>query len=153
MIASRRGDIWKLVASHLLVIPTNIGWKPRDGRNVMGKGLALQAAGKHPYFPLWYGLECMKKRAETPVLLYPHAPLIAFPVKPLNEATPWLSWKSKADLGLIERSAKQLAEMKTDHPVAVSMVGCGAGGLEMADVRPILDKYLSDPRFTLILFN
>jgi hypothetical protein len=153
VIQTKTGDIWKMIASHLLVIPTNIGWKTKDGRNVMGRGLALQAAGKYPYFPLWYGLECMKTRGDTPVLIYPHAPLIAFPVKPLNVETPWLSWKSKATLELIERSAKQLEALKTDHPIAVSMVGCGNGGLDMADVRPILDNYLSDKRFTLVLLD
>jgi len=40
-----------------------------------------------------------------------------------------------------------------DRPVAVSMVGCGNGGLDMADVRPILDKHLSSDRFTLILYG
>jgi hypothetical protein len=33
----------------------------------------------------------------------------------------------------------------------VSLVGCGNGGLEMADVRPILDRHLSDKRFVLVL--
>jgi hypothetical protein len=64
-----------------------------------------------------------------------------------------MSWKNKADLKLIERSAKQLAELKTDRPVAVSMVGCGNGGLDMADVRPILDRHLSSDKFTLILYG
>lgn len=153
MIKSERGDIWKYLKTHHIVIPTNIGWKPKDGKNVMGRGLALQAAHKYPYFPLWYGLQCAKSKAKTPVLVYPHEKLVAFPVKPLNEETPWLSWKSKADLGLIERSAKELAALKVSGPIAVSMVGCGNGGLEMSDVRPILDKYLSDDRFVLVLYE
>jgi len=152
VIRSEKGDIWALEKSHLLVIPTNIGWKAADGMNIMGRGLALQAARKYPYVALWYGLQCMKKGAASPVLIYPHGPLILFPVKPLNAEKPWLSWRNKADLGLIERSARELAGLQTDKPVAVSMVGCGNGGLEMSQVRPILDKHLSDERFTLILF-
>jgi hypothetical protein len=152
MITAIKADIWTLVESHVIVVPVNIGWKRGTGENVMGRGLALQAARKHPYFPLWYGLECAKHGAQTPVLLYPYGPLIAFPTKPLDQARPWMSWKNKSDLALIERGAQQLAVLKTAKPVAVSVVGCGNGGLEMGDVRPILDKHLSDPRFTLVLF-
>jgi len=153
MIKTERGSIWAYEKTHALVIPTNIGWKAKDQSNVMGRGLAQQAAKKYPDFQLWFGRECAARREATPVLLYPDAHLIAFPVKPLNPDAPWMSWKSKADLKLIERSAKQLSELKVDRPVAVSMVGCGNGGLDMADVRPILDRYLSRDEFTLILFG
>lgn len=152
MIQSKKGDIWAYVGSHLLVIPTNIGWRKESFENVMGRGLALQAAKKYPKFPSWYGLQCRALGVATPVLVYPDAPLIAFPTKPLNGGKPWMSWQSKSDLGLIERSARQLAAFPTDHPIAVSMVGCGNGGLDMSQVRPILDRHLSDDRFTLILF-
>lgn len=153
MIKSERGSIWAYEKTHDLVIPTNIGWRARDQANVMGRGLALQAAKKYPDFQLWFGKECAVRQQETPVLRYPGGPLIAFPVKPLNPAAPWLSWKSKADLNLIERSARQLAELKPGRPIAVSMVGCGNGGLEMSEVRPILDRYLSRDEFTLILYG
>jgi hypothetical protein len=151
MIRSVKGDIWDFSKTHLIVVPVNIGWKGTDHRNVMGRGLALQAVIKYPRFSQWYGLECKKHGAATSVMLYPYAPLIAFPTKPLNESKPWMSWQSKSDLGLIERSSKELATMKLDKPVAMSAVGCGNGGLDMADVRPILDRHLSDERFTLIL--
>ena len=153
MIKTERGSIWAYEKTHAIVIPTNIGWRARDQSNIMGRGLALQAAKKYPDFQLWFGRECAARLEMTPVLVYPDAPLIAFPVKPLNASAPWMSWKNKADLKLIERSAKQLAEIKVDRPVAVSLVGCGNGGCDIADVRPILDRHLSDDRFTLILFG
>lgn len=153
MIRSEKGNIWAYEKDHLIVIPTNIGWKMNGGANIMGKGLALQAEEKYPGFALWYGQKCIQGGLKTPVLLYPEAPLIAFPVKPLNPEAPWLSWRNKAHLGLIEKSARELAALEVDRPVAVSMVGCGAGGLDMSEVRPILDKHLSDDRFTLVLFG
>lgn len=149
MIQAVRGDIWTYEPTHLLVIPTNIGWKA-NGQNVMGRGLALQAAGRYPDLASWYGLQCRTYKAHTPVMVYPDAPLILFPVKPLNVEQPSMSWKERATLALIERSASQLAAMPV-RTVAVSMVGCGNGGLDMADVRPILDRHLSDGRFTLVL--
>jgi len=152
MIRSEIADIWSYENTHLIVIPTNIGWKKDTFENVMGKGLALQAAKKYPGFPAWYGFQCRNLGCATPVLVYPEGPLIAFPTKQLNGGKPWMSWQNKSDLRLIERGAKELAALKVDRPVAVSMVGCGNGGLEMSQVRPILDRHLSDERFTLILF-
>lgn len=154
MIATERGDIWSYEKTHLIVIPTNIGWKRGSvGENVMGRGLAIQAAQRYLHLATWYGAECKKGGVATPVLRYPDGPIIVFPVKPLNAAQPWLSWRNRADLKLIERSARELAVLKVDRPVAVSMVGCGNGGLEMSEVRPILDRHLSDDRFVLVLYE
>lgn len=149
MIQDKR-DIWGLEKTHYIVIPTNIGWKA-SGDNVMGRGLALQAAGRHPGFPIWYGLECKEAGPLTPVLVYPIAPLIAFPVKPLDRKSPHLSWQHPATLDLIARSAKQLADLTVDRPIAVPLVGCGNGGLSPKDVLPILEQHLSGDRFTLVL--
>ncbi len=154
MIERVIGNIWDYEVDHYIVIPTNIGWKAADKSNIMGRGVALQAAKKYPKLPLWYGLECSFAKAMTPVMLYPDAPLIMFPVKPLNEKEPWLSWRSNADLGLIERSAVQLKAFdKLDRPIALPMVGCGNGKLTPQDVRPILDKYLSDEKFLLVTID
>ena len=150
MIQTERGNIWDCESTHLLVIPTNIGYKA-DGRNVMGRGLALQAAKRHREFALWYGRICQDKGAKTPVVRFGKTALIAFPVKPLNPNAPWLSWKSHADLSLIERSVRQLSQFPGKEPIMVPLVGCGNGQLDMGEVRPILDRYLSDERYTLIL--
>lgn len=153
MIRTERGNIWDHHASHHIVIPTNIGYKKKGGENVMGRGLAAQAAKRFPELPRWYGEYCRTFGKDTPVVIYPDGRLILFPVKPLNEAAPWLSWTNSADLKLIERSAQQLARVIIEGPVAVSLVGCGNGGLDMGDVRPILDKHLSSKRFTLVLWD
>lgn len=151
MINTVRGSIWVYEKTHALVIPTNIGWRARDQANIMGRGLALQAAKKYPDFQLWFGRECASRREATPVLLYPSANLIAFPVKPLNPDAPWMSWKNKADLKLIERSAMELVDLDTDLPVMVPLVGTGNGKLGIEEVIPILEKHLSSNRFTLIV--
>jgi len=151
VIRAERGDIWSYSESHFIVIPTNIGWKWQDGRNVMGRGLALQATKKWPYFSFWFGEMCRRHGEKTPTCVYPYGPLIAFPVKPLNKKEPHLSWRSNADTGLIERSARELAAIEVPKPVALPLVGCGNGKLEMSEVRPILDRYLGDSRFVLVL--
>lgn len=154
-----------------LVIPTNIGWT-KDGRNVMGRGLAKQAAQRCPQLPFDYGEFCQKHRENTPVVLMrPRGQsartFLMFPVKPLNRAAPWLSWQSKADILLIDRSLEQLKQLIEEmqkskrarsklpaagphpqHSDAVSTniyipdVGCGNGLLSVDLVRPLIVKHL-----------
>jgi len=42
-----QGNIWNLVDTHAIVIPTNAGWN-KNGHAIMGRGLALQAKNKFP---------------------------------------------------------------------------------------------------------
>lgn len=151
------GNITDYVESAYLVIPTNIGWRG-DGRNVMGRGLALWAAYRYPELPAWYGDQCQKHGEKTPVMLWSFpgriSSIILFPVKPLNKAAPWLSWQSNADLGRIEQSAKELAALETtlydEKPIMVPAVGCGNGRLLLKDVQPILERHLKSDRFILV---
>ena len=151
-----RGDIWHWHdADWWIVIPTNIGWK-RNGENVMGRGLAREAARRFDGLALWYGLHCRDHGASAGVVTWPLHHLIMFPVKPLREDAPWLSWQQKADLGLIQRSAWELSQLKLrgflqGAPIAVPAVGCGNGRLKLEQVEPILAAYL-DNDFTLVTF-
>jgi len=143
------GDIWKLTKTHLIVVPTNIGWNS-SGSNIMGKGLAKDAAERYPGIAEWYGDLCKKLGADITVVQYSGTSIILFPVKPFNKQSPWLSWKSKASLELIEKSAKELAEWPDLDPIAVPIVGCGAGGLDPSEVRPILERILVGTHFVLV---
>lgn len=137
------------------VIPTNIGWK-RDGSNPMGTGVALAAADMYPELPAWYGARCQKYQKDTAVCPYYMGHLILFPTKPFNFREPWMSWKSPSDLDLIVRGVAQLhklVEVLTERKmvlgeVALPLVGCGAGGLDRAEVLPILRRL--DDRFVLL---
>jgi len=142
------GDIWKLQKKSYIVIPTNIGWRV-DGSNIMGRGLAQQAAVKYPELPGWYGGKC-QEAPEGKLHVYEPGKLVMFPVKPLNREKPWLSWKSKADIELIIQSASQLFGLPFDDPVSIPLVGCGNGGLDPAEVIPVLSAMLVHERFTLI---
>ena len=140
------GNVWSLARASSVVsrviIPTNIGWRDSDGRAVMGRGLAMQAKRRYPELPEWYGELCRTYRGETGICLYRE--LILFPVKPLNPQAPWRSWMGPATLGLIERSTSQLALYCPARPTQylIPPVGCGNGGLELEEVRPILDRHL-----------
>lgn len=150
------GDIMSFRGKGYIVIPTNIGWKV-DGSNVMGRGLARLVASIYPGLPKDYGAICQKYGEKTTcaVISGYDAALIMFPVKPLNREAPWMSWKSMGSLELIERSAKHLAELEPSLPgglpIAVPAVGCGNGGLDLSDVKPILERHLVSDRFILVL--
>jgi hypothetical protein len=149
------GDIWKYRGKGYIVIPTNLGWR-KDGSNVMGRGLAAQAASLYPGLAERYGEMCRQygERLSCVVVSGYDTPLILFPVKPLNKEAPWLSWRSMANLTLIEQNTKCLVDLekdlKDDLPILVPAVGCGNGGLALRDVLPILERYLVSDRFVLV---
>lgn len=147
------GDIWRFHPQGWVVIPTNIGWRTRDGSNVMGAGLARQASVRFPQLAMLYGGLCKHHGALTPSLAMPDDRVVMFPVKPLNRAAPHLSWQQGASLHLIRRSAQELAEIEptlAGDVIAVPWVGCGNGGLSTRDVYPILWDALRSDRFVLV---
>lgn len=131
------------------VISTNLGWR-KDGRNVMGRGVALVASQLYPGLADWYGRQCQKMAENGKPTLAIYEDLILFPVKPLNVQAPWLSWQQKADLVLIQDMAQQLQSLELHQPIGLPLVGCGNGGLDPAEVMAILMDVLDD-RFTLVL--
>jgi hypothetical protein len=146
-----RANIWSYHPEHWIVIPTNIGWK-KNGENVMGRGLAQQAAAKFPGLASWYGQVCRDDAPRTWVKMCIKHSLLMFPVKPLG-ADPSMAWKQKAALDLIEHSARQLRNIIWNYAmkVVMPMVGCGNGGLRREEVLPILEKHLGDlPNLTIV---
>jgi len=139
------GDIWDFHdKGHWIVITTN-GTVKKDGSAVMGRGIALQAANKFPRLAFKLG----KMITEEGNCLHHDSSngLIFFPVK--------YNWREKASLELIEISTEELVDLFDNHisgyPVPIYMVrpGCGNGGLNWGDVKPLLEKYLDD-RFTIV---
>ncbi|KKL05766.1 hypothetical protein LCGC14_2602780, partial [marine sediment metagenome] len=137
---------------HLRVVPTNIGWRA-DGCNVMGRGVARQAAERCPELAEWYGGQCrkMSKAGRTLLAYFKPGDLVMLPVKPLDEIQPHLSWRGEADPVLVERSIMQLAKTYFMRDVVLPLVGCGNGGLDPAVVIPVLKDYLRTDNFTLVL--
>src|SRR3990172_6948668 len=122
-------NIWSLAKTHTIVIPVNMGWKA-DGRNVMGRGLAKQAAEKYPELPVWWGGVCQQLRWFTPVVPYHAESLIMFPTKKLSDP-PSLTWRNKSDPELIICGLSQLRVWSYRFSrVALPLVGSGNGGLD-----------------------
>ena len=170
------GDLWDFFGKCWVVVPTNIGWRPQPdpedptapcGPAPMGAGVAGQLAERFPTAPYIWAFLCFKQRHATPVTWSPRG-WIYFPTKALDEKKPWLSWKAKSNIVLLERSLEQLASMplpsqeaRLGYPggarfesseVALPFVGCGEGKLPEKKVLPLLEKYLDD-RFVLVRYR
>lgn len=142
------GNIWDYYnEGFFIVVTTNLGWK-KNGHNVMGAGIAKQAANKFRWLPKNYGKFCKTHGHRGAIYVFTRARLIMFPTKPLIWKTPWLSWNQDSDLELIDQSCKQLRKFllatKKQIKVAMPYPGCGNGGLDRGEVRPILERHLSD---------
>ena len=155
-----KGDIWKLAHffRDAIVIPTNVGYT-KAGKNVMGRGLAAQAARRFPRLPEEYGDTCMRFGAQTPVVMERYTGiggarwLVLFPTKPLRESAPQMSWQGKASLERIEISLRQLATLHAPvkgGTIWVPLVGCGNGNLHREPVRQLMDTHLTQPWFVRV---
>lgn len=131
-MVEQSGDIWTAYeAGGLIVIPTN-GVVTTRGWNVMGKGLALDAAKRFIGLPAELGDRITL--CGNRVFNWQRYRLITFPTKH--------HWRDKSDIDLIERGAIELASMDFER-VYMPRVGCGNGGLYWSTVRPIIERYLS----------
>jgi hypothetical protein len=139
----KTGNIWLYWGQRkIIVIPTNAGWN-KEGKNVMGAGLAKEAAEKYPYLSKQYGACCIQKK---PHQYFEKWNLICVPTKPLNERFPSLSWKQNANERTVEESLIWLNNLLILKEIYVPLLGCGNGKLDEGRVSFLMEKYL-DSRF------
>ena len=137
------GDIWPHYNNGAIICITTNGIVTKDGRCVMGRGIAQQAAQRWPTLP--HTLGTLIKQNGNHVYRLPYD-LFSFPVKH--------HWKYKADVDLIRRSAEELLCQVNEYGLSrIYMVrpGCGNGGLSWEQVRPLLD--ILDDRFIVVEWN
>ena len=138
------GDIWVQADRGEIVVITTNGSLTRDGRAVLGRGVARQAAERFPDLAGKLGRLLAEQGSHVFDL---GGCLVSFPV----EETAW----SQPDLRIIARSAeelRQLADRSGWQRLVVPRPGCGGGGLAWKDVRPLLAPWFDD-RFTIISQN
>lgn len=135
------GDLWDYPAD-IRVITTN-GDVNRFGQAVMGRGVALQAKQRYPGVELVLG--SYLKSSGLCLVYMESQKLVSFPVK--------YHWHQQADLRLIERSAKSLVQLSKLYgwkTVVLPRPGCGNGGLDWEDVKPVIAPILKSKRFVVI---
>jgi hypothetical protein len=121
---------------YYILITTN-GSRRENGEAVMGVGVAAQAKKQYAGVAQILGNSI---RDNGNVFIHLFNRLIAFPVKD--------RWQDKADINLIIKSAKCLADYATRVKPNITFLlprpGCGAGGLNWEKVKPIIEKILPD---------
>lgn len=139
------GNIWDHAEHGWIVITTNQEIK-KDGRAVMGKGIAAEAVRRYPEIQGLLGALLKKYGFNNPqVMVWPTQGLITFPTK--------YYWGEGSPINLIVAMATQL-KLNThlgDKPVYFPQLGCGNGGLDwQRDVYPAVKDILSDDRFIVV---
>lgn len=130
---------WKF----FIIIPTN-GTIKIDGTNVMGRGLAKQAAIRYKDLPKMLG-DALANYGNIP-FVFPKYRIITFPVKH--------KWQQNGDLELLRESAERLVALVDKHklepPFYLPRVGCGNAKLDWdSEVEPVLKDILDD-RFIVV---
>lgn len=140
-VIMKKGDIFQSPPDSALVIPVNtVG--------VAGAGLARQAAQKFPRWEAAYRAACERgdlKQAGDVVVHYGRGEyvFISFATK--------RNWRDRSDLPAVQRGTETLVHLvdyppnllRWNHILVVPALGCGLGGLDWKDVKPILLNALS----------
>lgn len=130
-------DIWhaqKSMPGSFVLIPTNLEIDSY-GHAIMGAGLAKQAADKYPgltkHYAEFMGVHNTVVGREGLAYFIP-GKLICFPTK--------YRWRAMSNRDLIGDSARQLLKFQRDRHEVIfcPKVGCGLGGLNWRDVKPML---------------
>ena len=148
MIEETKGDLLKSQTEALVNTVNTVG--------VMGKGVALQfrQAFSNDYFKD-YQKACQEKKLQIGKIhvfelnsLENPRYIINFPTKK--------HWKGKSRIEDIEAGLKDLIEVIKNYNVksiAMPPLGCGNGGLNWKDVKPLIKKYFEQiPEVHLLLF-
>lgn len=136
------GDLWDLHTQGFCIgVPTNGDYR-RDGRAVMGAGVALAAAQLFPNLPILLGAKL--RATGNHAYYWPEFRLVTLPTKE--------AWTRPSTLRRIEQTAREAVHL-TDHhgltAIYCPRLGCGLGGLAWKDVAAVLAG-LWDNRFIIV---
>lgn len=125
---------------------------------VMGAGLALEFALRHPDLEADYQLRCQAGSVQIGrPYLFPRAPGSAVGYRAVLNVPTKQHWRFPSRLGWIEQDLAYIAShyLQATPPItslALPRLGCDKGGLEWAEVRPLIERHLGDlPGLTVYL--
>lgn len=137
----KQTDLWTEPADARCI--TTNGFVKMNGELVMGRGVALQAKLRYPSLPTYWGhrVKSFGNHLATYREDQMDFTLVSFPVKH--------NWYEKADLALIKQSAEELQKYinifnRDFQKILLPRPGCGNGGLDWKDVKPVIEPILDD---------
>lgn len=134
MIYYTRGDIFESNAQTIV--------NPVNTAGVMGKGLALEFKNRYPQMYQGYRNLCNKKEFSVGNLLLCCESdywILLFPTKE--------HWMNTSKIEYIEEGLATFCDKYEEWgitSIAFPKLGCGNGGLEWTEVRPLMEKYLKN---------
>lgn len=147
------GNMWDIYRQYDAICCTTNNVVKQNGELVMGAGVAKSFAKKYPWLPKNWGDRVKKHMDKYPedhptvfiTLMRQRPHLVYFGTK--------YDWNDYSDLNLIKNAAQglfMLTEILDWKSVLLPRPGCDNGGLEWDEVKPVLESWLSDDRFTVI---
>lgn len=123
---------------------------PTNGVGVMGAGLAKQFADRFPNLREMHQIMCFDGAQKPGVPLHCinrrgwGKEVILMPTK--------RHWRDRSDLDDVTTSIMALADLMDESPtltIALPMIGCGLGGLDWTEVKPLILEHLDMDRVDL----
>jgi O-acetyl-ADP-ribose deacetylase (regulator of RNase III) len=129
-----KGDLFSSPAQVLVNTVNTVG--------VMGRGIALEFKNRYPEMFKTYQKKCENKSIDIGKLFLwkkEEKWVLLFPTKK--------HWRYPSQIGYIEEGLKKFANIYDKlgiESIAFPRLGCGNGGLDWNEVRPIMEKYLKN---------
>lgn len=143
MLRYVEGDLFSSPAQVIVNTVNTVG--------VMGKGIALEFKKRYPEMFEHYKKICDKHNLVIGKLMLWYAPdhwLLLFPTKE--------HWRNPSKMEYIEKGLMTFVRKYADYnitSIAFPKLGCGNGGLNWNDVRPLMEKYLSDLPIDVFIYQ
>lgn len=146
MIEHKKGDLLDSGAEALVNTVNTVG--------VMGKGIALQFKQAFPDNFKAYEAACRRKEIHLGKMfvyhtgtLHPPRLIVNFPTK--------RHWKGKSKIRDIAAGLSDLVrviQVENIQSIAIPPLGCGNGGLEWSEVKPLIERALQSLRVQAMLY-
>jgi O-acetyl-ADP-ribose deacetylase (regulator of RNase III)/uncharacterized protein YwgA len=145
----KSGDMFKERADALVNTVNSVG--------VMGKGVALEFKRRWPENFEVYRKACAANEvAPGKMLVFDRGGLVTDGPRYLVNFPTKTHWRSKSKLSYVEEGLDDLARVIRDYSISSLVMpppGCGNGGLDWADVKPLIEKKLGQlPDVEVIVF-
>lgn len=148
MVEYKKGDILK-EETEAVVNTVNT-------KGVMGKGIALQFKERFPENYKQYKKACEAGKVETGKVFVTESGLLLNPRYIINFPTKE-HWKNPSKMEYIHEGLNDLVRIikeKDIRSIAIPPLGCGNGGLDWNEVKPAIEKALSNiSKLQIVLFE
>ena len=120
------------------IFATNARWmvNPVNTFGVMGAGLAAEFKSRYPGMFRYYRAKCLAGQVRVGQIEV-YSPIILFPTKE--------DWRKPSRLEFIEEGLDSFVRRHEEFSsVAFPKLGCGHGKLLWSNVKPLMERYLSE---------